>query len=395
MDSIIAALLADPSLQAARARLEAEDEQTLAWQAELSAIPAPTGQEEHRAARVADQFRALGLEVRVDDAGNVQAWHGAPGPGAIMLAAHLDTVFGPEVDVRVNHRGRRLEGPGISDNARGLAALLAVADALRDARVALERPVAFVATVGEEGAGDLRGVKHLFHVQRASPAAFIAVDGAGMDRVAHRALASKRVRATYRGPGGHSWAAFGVANPAHAAGAAAGSVGAFDLPSRPQTTCAVVRLGGGTALNSIPQEVWLDFDVRSEHPRTLRDTDARLREALTHALDAENRRRVPGSMPLRLELATLGDRPGGTTPEESPLVRAAVAATRALGREPELAAASTDANVPIALGIPSVALGAGGRAGEAHLPTEWFENVDGPAGLFRALLVTTAAARSD
>ena len=155
-----------------------------------------------------------------------------------------------------------------------------------------------------------------------------------------------------------------------------------------------MRLGGGTGLNSIPQEAWLDFDMRSEDPTALRATEGRVREALAEALDLENRRRVPGSTPLKLELATLGDRPGGTTPVATPLVRSAIDVTRALGREPELAAASTDANVPISLGIPAVALGAGGRAGDAHLITEWFENVDGPTGLFRALLVMVAAART-
>jgi len=390
----VTALMHEPALQAARARLEARDPQTLAWQSELSAIPAPTGQEERRAARVADLLRGVGLDVLIDDAGNVQGWYGARGPGGVTLAAHLDTVFGPEVDVRVTRRAGRLEGPGISDNARGLTALLALADAIHADPVRLDRSVAFMATVGEEGSGDLRGVKHLFYVQRARPAAFIAIDGAGMDRVAHRALASKRLRATYRGPGGHSWAAFGVANPAHAAGAAAGLVAGLELPTEPRATCAVVRLGGGTGLNSIPQETWLDFDMRSEDPNALRATETRVREALAEGLDLENRRRVPGSTPLRLELATLGDRPGGTTPVATPLVQSAIEVTRALDREPELAAASTDANVPISLGIPAVALGAGGRAGDAHLKTEWFENVDGTTGLFRVLLVMVAAARA-
>lgn len=344
---------------------------------------------------MADLLRSAGLDVFIDEAGNVQGWRGDRGPGAVILAAHLDTVFGPDVDVAVSRRGGRLEGPGISDNARGLAALVALAETIDATGVRLGRSVAFVATVGEEGAGDLRGVKHLFYVQRTRPSAFIAIDGAGMERIAHRALASKRVRASYRGPGGHSWAAFGVANAAHAAGAAVGLVASFELPAEPRATCAVVRLGGGTGLNSIPQQAWLDLDMRSEDPSTLRTTETRVREALAEALDLENRRRVPGTSPLRLELATLGDRPGGTTPIATALVQSAIDVTRVLGREPELAVASTDANVPISLGIPAVAVGAGGRAGDAHLPTEWFDNVDGPTGLFRVLLVTAAVARAD
>src|SRR5207253_4957446 len=183
-------------------------------------------------------------------------------------------------------RGQRLEGPGISDNARGLAALVAVAEAMVVTRVPTARPVLFAATVGEEGSGDLRGVKYLLNGKRETgngkPAAFIALDGAGLERVVHRALGSKRYRVTFRGPGGHSWAAFGVANPANAVGRATALLA--DLPSRaappaPRTTCAVVRLGGGTGLNSIPQEAWLDLDLRSEDPKALAQPDLPVRAA--------------------------------------------------------------------------------------------------------------------
>src|SRR5207302_3168973 len=249
------------------------------------------------------------------------------------------------------------------------------------------RPVLFAATVGEEGSGDLRGVKYLLNGKRETgngkPAAFIALDGAGLERVVHRALGSKRYRVTFRGPGGHSWAAFGVANPANAVGRATALLA--DLPSRaappaPRTTCAVVRLGGGTGLNSIPQEAWLDLDLRSEDPKALAQLDVTLRAALDRALDDENRRRAPGTPPLTLEHQPVGDRPSGVTPRTHPLVLAAVAANRVLGRDAELASASTDANVPIALGIPAIALGAGGKAGDAHLATEWYENTEGALG---------------
>jgi acetylornithine deacetylase/succinyl-diaminopimelate desuccinylase-like protein len=245
--------------------------------------------------------------------------------------------------------------------------------------------------VGEEGSGDLRGVKHLFR-NGTHPRAFIALDGAGIERIVHRALGSRRYRATYRGPGGHSWAAFGVANPANAVGRAIALVGDVPTPHAPRTTCAVVRIGGGTALNSIPQEAWLDLDLRSEDPRALAQVDETVRAALNGALEDENRRRVAGTPALTLDLRQVGDRPSGLTPRAHPLVQAAIAATRALGRTHELACASTDANVPIALGVPAIALGAGGRAGDAHLPTEWYENSDGALGVVRALLVTAAAA---
>jgi len=399
MNDLISRLLAHERIRAARHHIERTDEVTLARQAALSAIPAPTGAEGRRAAHLAELFREIGLsDVSIDHAGNVHGWLGKNGRreagevgGPVVLAAHLDTVFGAEVDVAVERRGQRLEGPGISDNARGLAALVAVAEAMVAARVPVARPILFAATVGEEGSGDLRGVKHLLNGKHdVTPAAFIALDGAGLDRVIHRALGSKRYHVTFRGPGGHSWAAFGVANPANAVGRAAALLADLPTQQAPRTTCAVVRLGGGTGLNSIPQEAWLDLDLRSEDPRALAQLDVTVRAALDRAADDENRRRTAGSPTLRVEVQLLGDRPSGTTPRAHPLVKAAVAANRALGRDAELASASTDANVPIALGIPAIALGAGGKAGDAHLATEWYENVEGALGIVRALLVTAA-----
>ena len=408
MDQTISRLLAHERIRAARHHVERTDEVTLARQAALCAIPAPTGAEGHRAARVAELFRAVGLhDVAIDEVGNVSGWtapQGGNGKGngtaPVVLAAHLDTVFGPEVDVAVERRGGRLEGPGISDNARGLAALVAVAEAIVAAQVRTTRPVLFAATVGEEGSGDLRGVKYLLDGRNgatlhAAPAAFIALDGAGLERVVHRALGSKRYRVTFRGPGGHSWAAFGVANPANAVGRATALLADLPTPTAPRTTCAVVGLGGGTGLNSIPQAAWLDLDLRSEDPKALAQLDVTVRTALDRALDDENRRRALGTPLLTLERQPVGDRPSGVTPRTHPLVLAAVAANRVLGRDAELASASTDANVPIALGIPAIALGGGGKAGDAHLATEWYENTEGALGVVRALLVTLAMAGVD
>ena len=412
MDQTISRLLGHERIRAARHHVERTDEVTLARQAALCAIPAPTGAEGHRAARVAELFRTVGLhDVAIDEVGNVSgwtAWEGGSGQGngtaPVVLAAHLDTVFGPEVDVAVERRGGRLEGPGISDNAGGLAALVAVAEAIVAAQVRTTRPVLFAATVGEEGSGDLRGVKYLLNGKAGNggvggvppaPLAFIALDGAGLERVVHRALGSKRYRVTFRGPGGHSWAAFGVANPANAVGRATALLADLPTPTAPRTTCAVVGLGGGTGLNSIPQAAWLDLDLRSEDPKALAQLDVTVRAALDRALDDENRRRAPGTSPLTLEPQPVGDRPSGVTPRTHPLVLAAVAANRVLGRDAELASASTDANVPIALGIPAIALGGGGKAGDAHLATEWYENTEGALGIVRALLVTLAMAGVD
>ncbi|PYO70121.1 MAG: peptidase M20 [Gemmatimonadetes bacterium] len=386
-----------PSIQAAIRHLERTDAVTLARQAELSALPAPTGSEGRRAARVAELFREVGLrDVFVDEVGNVHAWYGdASGEAAVVVAAHLDTAFGGDVNVRVTRRGDRLEGPGISDNARGLAALVAVADALRVAAIPLQRPVLFAATVGEEGAGDLKGMRHLFARDGLRAHAVIALDGAGLERIVHRALGSRRYRVTYRGPGGHSWAAFGVANPATAVGRAVQRLAELPLAAEPRTTCAVVRLGGGTGLNSIPQEAWLDLDLRSEDADALTRLDAAVQTALTRARDEENARRAKGTAPLTLDCRIVGDRPCGLTRADHPLVKAAVAATRALRKVPELAAASTDANVPIARRIPAIALGAGGRSGDAHLPSEWYENDEGVLGLVRAVMVVAEMAGMD
>lgn len=410
MNDVITRLLAHERIRAARHQIERTDELTLARQAALSAIPAPTGAEAQRATCVAELFREVGLtDVLIDAAGNVHGWaggaaqHATPLPTPVVLSAHLDTVFGPEVSVAVERRGQRLDGPGISDNARGLAALVAVAEAIVAARLRTVRPILFAATVGEEGSGDLRGVKYLMDGERrvgaqhaallrAVPAAFIALDGAGLERVVHRALGSKRYRVTFRGPGGHSWAAFGVANPANAVGRAATLLADLPTPHTPRTTCAVVRLGGGTGLNSIPQEAWLDLDLRSEDPKALAQLDEAVRAALEQATADENRRRAPTTPALRLECQLVGDRPSGVTPRSHPLVQTAVVVTRALGKSAELASASTDANVPIALGIAAIALGAGGKAGDAHLATEWYENTDGTLGIVRALLVTAAMA---
>lgn len=394
MNELIAKLLRHERVRAARHHIERTDEVTLVRQAALSAIPAPTGAESRRAARVAELFREAGLrDVLIDEVGNVHGWAGERrGQAPVALSAHLDTVFGAEVDVSVERRGRRLEGPGISDNARGVAALITVAEALVTARVPTRRPIFFAATVGEEGSGDLRGVKHLFSRDGLEPVALIALDGAGLERIVHRALGSKRYRVTFRGPGGHSWAAFGVANPANAVGRAAALLADLPVPNDPRTTCAVVRLGGGTGLNSIPQEAWLDLDLRSEDPAALAQLDVTVQAGLARALEDENRRRAPGTAPVRLEAQLVGDRPSGITPRAHPLVQAALAANRALGRDWELASASTDANVPIARGIPAIALGAGGRAGDAHLTTEWYDNTDGALGVVRALLVTVAMA---
>lgn len=390
MDDLIGRLLTRPDVAAARSWLEAHDEATVEAQTVLTAIPAPTGDEVQRGAWVANKLGDVGLEeVRVDPIGNVWGCYGIGSGAGIVVAAHLDTVFDNRA-IRVQKSAGRISAPGIGDNGRGLAAMLALAEACVECGVESTRPITFVATVGEEGHGDLRGAKHLFADPAFRPDAFIALDGPGLDRIVHKATGSRRLRATWAGPGGHSWSAYGIANPAHAAGIATAAIADIKVPADPRASLSVVRLGGGTALNTIPLEAWIDLDLRAEDEGTLEDLHGDVREALEKALALENARRASGTPALTLNVTPLGNRPSGETPAGHPLVVAAMAATRAVGATPTLAAASTDANVPIARGVPAVALGAGGKGGDAHLLTEWYENVNGPAGIVRALLVALA-----
>jgi acetylornithine deacetylase/succinyl-diaminopimelate desuccinylase-like protein len=381
-------------LARARARLAAADERVVGTQIALSEIPAPTGGEAERGASVAARFRDLGLhDVRTDDVGNVTGLRrGASNGAPVLVCAHLDTVFPEGTTVEVARDGRQLAGPGIVDNSRGLAAMLALAETIDGTSLRTRRPILFAATVGEEGAGDLRGAKHLFAQLEARPAACIALDGAGDDRIVHRALGARRFRVTFVGAGGHSWASFGVPNPVHAAGTAAAKLASLPLPRVPRTTLSVCRIGGGISVNAIPDEAWLEIDLRSSCSATLDSCAMEIQQCMRAAAREENVRRAPGTSPLTFTLTTIGDRPCGELPREHPLVRAAAAATYAIGRTPELVTASTDANVPISLGVPAIAIGAGGRGGGVHTPGEWYDNTDGTLGVARALTVLVAAA---
>ncbi len=384
-------------LALARARLADGDEQLLRTQIALCEIPAPTGAEGERGASVAARFRQLGLaDVTIDEVGNVTGVRAGTSDGApVLVCAHLDTVFPEGTPVSVEREGRQLAGPGIVDNSRGLAAMLALAGAIDGEHLRTERPIIFSATVGEEGSGDLRGVKHLIARLPALPDSCIALDGAGDDRIVNRALGARRYRVSFHGAGGHSWASFGVPNPVHAAGATAAKLALLPLPRSPRTTLSVCRIGGGISVNAIPEEAWLEIDLRSASAAVLARCADELHEVVRQAARDENRRRSPGTAPLSYIVSTIGDRPCGDVPDDHPLVRMAVDATRLIGRHPELTTASTDANVPISMGIPAIAIGAGGRGGGVHTPGEWYDNTDGTLGMARALTVLVGAAGLD
>ena len=382
------------ALEAAHARIAAHDAATMRTQVTVSQIAAPTGDEGERARWVADRFRSLGLgDARIDAAGNVIATRSGVERGApVLVCAHLDTVFARDVTLTFRREGDRVSGPGIGDNGRGLAAMLTIAEAIDGRAVRTRRPIVFAATTGEEGAGDLRGAKYLFANLTDAPSAAIALDGAGDERIVHKALGSRRYHIDYRGAGGHSWAAFGIPNAVHAAAAAAAMLASLPLPKSPRTTLSVSRIGGGTSINSIPEEGWLEVDLRSTSPAMLDRFDREIRIIARAAAQQENARRATATPPLAHDVLVIGDRPSGEVAADHPLVLSAIEATQLIDREPELAAASTDANVPIALGIPAIAIGAGGRGGDAHTAGEWYDNVDGPLGIARALTILTAAA---
>jgi acetylornithine deacetylase/succinyl-diaminopimelate desuccinylase-like protein len=327
-------------------------------------------------------------EVEIDAEGNVLGRIPGSAPGEpLVVAAHLDTVFPTGTDVTVRRRGDRLLAPGISDDGRGLAALLALARSLAHGPE-LNAPLLLAATVGEEGAGDLRGVRHLFRA--GGPArgarAFISLDGAGLGRIVTRGVGSRRRRIVVQGGGGHSWVDFGTANPIHALGRLVAGLNDVDLPSAPPTTLTVARWSGGTSINAIPSEAWIEVEVRSEDPGTLDRLADRVEEQARVWVSRETAAAREGSPPLECRVESIGDRPAGSTPPEAHVVRAAVAATRAVGPDPELTASSTDANLPMSLGIPAVTMGGGGEAGRAHTHEEWYRNRRGPEGVIRALL---------
>jgi acetylornithine deacetylase/succinyl-diaminopimelate desuccinylase-like protein len=369
------------------------DEDILAEQIRVAEIPAPTGHEGERARWVASRFRAMGLQPVTDGAGNViaraaGAYAGAP----VVVCAHLDTVFPANTVLTVQRAGDRLVGPGICDNGRGLAVMLTLARVLQRCAGALARAVEFVATTGEEGSGNLRGAKHYF-TGAPRPFAVIALDGAGDERIVNTGLASRRLRVSYRGPGGHSWAAFGAPNAVHTAARAAAQIADLHVRGAGRSSLTVSRIGGGMAVNSIPEDAWFEIDARSTSGDTLSRMERDIRAIARAAAVQENDARTRGTPVLVCDVEQIGDRPGGETAAESALVTAALEATRLVGRAAELATASTDANAAMSIGAPAIAIGGGGHGGDAHSTREWFDNRDGSAGVARTLTIVATMAR--
>jgi acetylornithine deacetylase/succinyl-diaminopimelate desuccinylase-like protein len=393
----IGALARLPTVREAIRILHETDGETIADQLRLVQLPAPTLEESTRAAHFRVRCIELGLEdPRIDAAGNVLAWlpNSTDRAEPVLVAAHLDTVFPAGTALVPRRVGKRIFTPGIADNARGLAALLALGRAMTRAGVRTERTVVLIATVGEEGNGDLSGVKHLFREGSdwRAAAAFIGVDGTGRRRIVNQAVGSRRLRVVVRGPGGHSWADWGRANPIDAVGQVITELKRRISPLPEKSTLTIGRIAGGTSINTIPAEAWLELDLRSEDHDVLIGLEAKARAVIEAAVRDTDDQRRPGTPALTVQLELIGDRPAGRTPPDTPLVAAARAATEFIGETPELLSSSTDANIPISLGIPAITLGAGGDSGGAHTTEEWYENDGGPAGLERLLLTILAIA---
>jgi len=395
-DTTVAAVMAEPVVQDAMARLEDMRETNNERLVAINEIPAPPFGEEARAADIAERMRALGLDdVSIDEVGNVIGRRpGAPGGETIAIVAHLDTVFPEGTDVTVRREGNVFTAPGVGDNSRGLVALLALIDVLQAEEIETRDTLLFIGSVGEEGIGDLRGVRHLFRPGAETIDAFIAIDGGDVERLVVNAVGSLRYRVTFAGPGGHSYSAFGMAHPHQAL---AEAIVRFTESATPITldgdkaTFSVGRIEGGTSVNSIPFESTMEVDMRSASPAKLNALHDAFLASMHDALAAENARRREGPE-LELSLTPIGYRPPGQNDPGQPLVQHAVAALRTFGVEAEMRESSTDANIPMSLGVPAVTISRGGISRDAHSPDESWEDVDAHVALQATLLLILAEA---
>ncbi len=421
--SQVTALAGRRPVHAAFAWLHGNPKAIMDWQAALVAIPAPPFGEQARAAWLAERFRDAGLRhVETDAAGNVLGLLPAPhlpsestGP-VVLLSAHLDTVFPAGTPIQPILDGDRLTAPGASDNAAGVVGMLAIVHALIRARIELPAPLVFAGNVGEEGEGDLRGVRHLYREgaiagspnERSSSlgwfagriAAHIVLDGAGTDSVVTQALGSSRFQVSITGPGGHSFTDAGTPNPIAALAFALAAVAETPLPADPLTTLNLGTIHGGTSVNSIPESAQATFDFRSTGPVQLVRLEAALRRSVEDAVAHVNshaRSGVPAKAansrtrgPLSFTISKIGDRPAANLPDDSPLLAALRAVDRHLGLRTDIRLGSTDANIPLSLGVPALSMGAGGEGGAAHTLAEWYSAKERETGLRRVLLLTLA-----
>jgi len=388
-------IVALPSVQKAMMAIMRDDELTLKDQIEITEIPAPPFKESVRAADLLRRFKALGMrEAHRDAEGNVIAvrkGRSLDGRPRLVLAAHLDTVFPEGTDVKVKKKNDRYYAPGIIDDARGLAALLQVLRTMNEMQIETVGDVVFVANVGEEELGDLRGVKAIFQADK-SIDGFISIDGSAVWRIVNAATGSRRFKITFNGPGGHSFGAFGLPSAIHAMGRAISKIADTQTLKEPKTTFTVGTVNGGTSVNAIAADAALGLDMRSDSAAELAKLEAHMKGLVQQAVDEENARWniKPGPNAVRAEFSVVGDRPAGSQPVISPVVMVARAAIGVMGIEVKaIQASSTDANLPIALGIPAATLGGGGAGSGSHSPGEWYMPIkayDGPQSVMLTVL---------
>ena len=387
-------LMQTPEVRAALDAAKHNESHFTDEQIRICEISAPPFKEEVRGQELAKLFKQLELDnVHIDKAGNVIGTRpGAAAHPNLVFSAHLDTVFPEGTDVKVKREGTVLKGPGIGDDCRGLVVMLGVIQALKEGNVKTPGTITFVADTGEEGLGDLRGTKNLFNDSlKGQIDKFISVDGTGLS-VTNIGVGSYRYRVTFKGPGGHSFGAFGMANPIQAMGRAIAKIDAFEVPANPKTTFDVGRVGGGTFVNAIPLEGWMEVDMRSSDKASLEAVNNKFKAAVKEAVEEENRRwnnrgPVTGSAEL------VGLRPAGITPSDSAIIQTTVAVSKIFGFDGKLREGSTDSNVPMNLDIPAVTIGGGGIGTGAHSLNEAFDTKDSYIGTQRALLLAVALAR--
>jgi tripeptide aminopeptidase len=397
----VARLASHPRIQTAVSWFGCEEGRIAKWQMEVASIPAPPFGEAARAEWLAQRFRELELcDVHIDEVGNVFgiARGTEASPRFVALTAHLDTVFPAGTELRPRRDSTRLYGPGISDNAAGIAALLAVAGALGNSGVPHHAPLVFIGNVGEEGEGDLRGMRHIFSDPHWSEAiaAMLVLDGAGSDTIVAEALGSRRFEVTVRGPGGHSWSDFGLPNPIIVLARAIEQFSRTRIPSDPKTTYNVGAISGGTSVNSIPQSASMRVDLRSMSGGEIDRLEAALRAAVDQAIAAEeganSLRLAPRPLKLQAQVRMIGNRPAGELDLHARLMGVIRAVDGHLRNSSQVQRASTDANIPLSLGREAMALGAGGAGGGAHTLQEWFDCNGRELGLTRILLTALALA---
>jgi acetylornithine deacetylase/succinyl-diaminopimelate desuccinylase-like protein len=392
----VEAIHGNNTIQQAFDSIEAMNDINVQRLIEITETPAPPFAESIRAADLLQRLQAAGLsEVYIDEVGNVIGRR--PGQNrtkTVAFVAHIDTVFPAETEIKVRREGERYYAPGIGDNTRGIVAMLCLIEVMEKHGIRTRDDILFVGSVGEEGLGDLRGVRHLFSEDGVEIDSFIAMDGGNSERLVVDAVGSNRYRVEFHGPGGHSYGAFGRAHPHQALADALSrftSNATALTTSGEKATFSVGRIGGGTSINSIPFSSWMEVDMRSVDPHKVAALDTTLREAIQFALDKENERRTEGAA-LTVRIEPVGARPAGLSNRESVLVQNATAALRQLGVEPKLVASSTDSNIPISLGIPAVTISRGGVSRDAHAPAESWENVDAHLAIQSALLLLAAEA---